>query len=451
VTRLALLATLLMLLAPAGASAATTIGSSIPSYDGETLECTHPDGCTFVPRTIAGTPVVVPHDGILTSWRAALPTSAETGPISMVVLRPDGNGGASRVGATNLGPPPTDGSSNGVSAELPVKAGDLIGVELDNGDEIGIASHPGIESSSWWFEPRLTAARAPDLAETDDFQALFNAQIQMDANGDGRGDENQRLCGGRPCTFQPTLDVTLDQRLVLAGTSIRLHATVTGPNLLPVSNATLTLRMPVQVAAVAAVAATGRGPCQVLAGQVTCPLGRIEKDERIAVDVDLQAREPGNATIWTELHSDTLMFFPKQRASVRVLATGRCSNLGFAPTFAGDRLNGGRAANTLMGLAGDDCLFGLSGDDVLSGGDGSDQLDGGSGRDVLRGDAGNDQLTGGPWSDRLEGGSGNDVIDAIDRKRDLVRCGSGRDRARVDASDSVAGCERVTRVRPKRR
>jgi hypothetical protein len=35
--------------------------------------------------------------------------------------------------------------------------------------------------------------------------------------------------------------------------------------------------------------------------------------------------------------------------------------------------------------------------------------------------------------------------------RDVVRCGSGRDRARVDAGDSVAGCERVTRVPAKRR
>jgi hypothetical protein len=47
----------------------------------------------------------------------------------------------------------------------------------------------------------------------------------------------------------------------------------------------------------------------------------------------------------------------------------------------------------------------------------------------------------------LTGGRGADRINAAgDDRRDLVRCGRGRDRAVVDRIDRVRGCER-TRVR----
>jgi Ca2+-binding RTX toxin-like protein len=83
-------------------------------------------------------------------------------------------------------------------------------------------------------------------------------------------------------------------------------------------------------------------------------------------------------------------------------------------------------------------------------------LAGDYGNDLLRGEIGSDRLNGGPGLDRLEGGSGADVVDSFDRKRDVVRCGPGRDRARVDRIDSVVGCETVTRVpavkkKPRRR
>jgi Ca2+-binding RTX toxin-like protein len=68
--------------------------------------------------------------------------------------------------------------------------------------------------------------------------------------------------------------------------------------------------------------------------------------------------------------------------------------------------------------------------------------------------AGNDRLNGGPGADRLVGGAGTnaydagpgaDTVDARNGKRELVRCGSGRDTARVDRSDRVRDCEVVRR------
>jgi DNA-binding beta-propeller fold protein YncE len=140
-----------------------------------------------------------------------------------------------------------------------------------------------------------------------------------------------------------------------------------------------------------------------------------------------------------------------------------------------DVLFGLADTDLLRGLAGRDCLYGGDGDDALLGGSGADRLfggpgddrlDGEDGRDGLRGaDAGRntngDYLSGGAGRDRLAdrrgdatltGGAGSDRIDARDassrdrRRRDVVRCGAGRDTALVDTADSVsADCERVVR------
>lgn len=64
--------------------------------------------------------------------------------------------------------------------------------------------------------------------------------------------------------------------------------------------------------------------------------------------------------------------------------------------------------NRLEGLKGADVLLGLAYDDTLIGGDGADQLDGGIDVDTLRGDAGADTLVGGSGGDQLTGGQGAD-------------------------------------------
>jgi len=74
----------------------------------------------------------------------------------------------------------------------------------------------------------------------------------------------------------------------------------------------------------------------------------------------------------------------------------------------------------------------------------SDRLVGGTGSDRIRGMAGNDRIragSGGP--DCLIGSSGGDRLRAVNRKRDVVSCGPGRDRAVVDRKDRIRGCERV--------
>jgi Ca2+-binding RTX toxin-like protein len=106
-------------------------------------------------------------------------------------------------------------------------------------------------------------------------------------------------------------------------------------------------------------------------------------------------------------------------------------------------LEGGSGDDLLEGGSGPDRLVGGSGADWLNGHRGADRLSGGAGRDEMRGGSGADRLSGGAGVDRLIGGSGPDRLLARDRSADDVNCGRGRDRATIDAKDSVHACERL--------
>jgi hypothetical protein len=207
--------------------------------------------------------------------------------------------------------------------------------------------------------------------------------------------------------------------------------------------------------------------CRVDSNRVVCPLGTLAAGGTADLDVTLRAIRPATGACFRELRFRCVRIGaemtwgspprtdPAGSTFIQIFAAGACGNVFAAQpgsgaitkgTFAGDRLVGGARRDTLFGDTGDDCLLGRGGDDTLLAGEGDDRLSGSRGRDSLFGDAGKDRLTGGPWRDRLYGGSGKDTVLAVDGKRDLVRCGPGRDRARVDAVDSVARCERVRRV-----
>jgi Ca2+-binding RTX toxin-like protein len=91
-----------------------------------------------------------------------------------------------------------------------------------------------------------------------------------------------------------------------------------------------------------------------------------------------------------------------------------------------------------------------NGDDVVDASQVRDRLtttilDGGPGDDTLLGSPFHDAINGGKGRDRLEGNAGNDQINSRDEYPDVVRCGAGKDRAKVGRGDVVSGCEQVDR------
>jgi hypothetical protein len=144
----------------------------------------------------------------------------------------------------------------------------------------------------------------------------------------------------------------------------------------------------------------------------------------------------------------------------QAIAASQCTGL-IRGTSASERLAVNAAATRVLGLEGDDDITGGSGRDCLEGGPGRDDLSGRNGRDALIGGPGSDRLAGGSGADRIvdaptayafgllaagsnrvSGGPGGDVVDVANARRDIVRCGPGRDRVTMDRGDQLTGCER---------
>jgi hypothetical protein len=144
----------------------------------------------------------------------------------------------------------------------------------------------------------------------------------------------------------------------------------------------------------------------------------------------------------------------------QAVAASQCTGL-IRGTNASERLAVNAAATRVLGLEGNDDITGGAGRDCLEGGPGRDNLSSRSGRDALIGGPGSDRLAGGSGADRItdapaayafgllasgsnrvSGGPGGDVIDVANARRDIVRCGPGRDRVSMDRGDRLYGCER---------
>ena len=112
-----------------------------------------------------------------------------------------------------------------------------------------------------------------------------------------------------------------------------------------------------------------------------------------------------------------------------------------------DTIEGGGGPEVIFGFDGADAIRGAGGHDCVIGGRQNDRLFGDAGNDRLTGGSGRDRLVGGPGVNAYDAGPGRDFVHARNGRRELVRCGSGRDTARVDRRDRVRSCERVRRPR----
>ncbi|MCL5777231.1 S8 family serine peptidase [Limibaculum sp. FT325] len=115
-------------------------------------------------------------------------------------------------------------------------------------------------------------------------------------------------------------------------------------------------------------------------------------------------------------------------------------------TFFADRghdwIDGGAGNDVIWGGLGNDTMFGDDGDDVLRGNGGADLLDGGAGNDRFFGGPGHDTLLGGADDDMLEGIGGNDLIEGGEGN-DTLLSGFGFDRLYGgDGDDWLEGGER---------
>jgi len=143
----------------AGSAGATTItvGSVLPP--GSTPEEFKEVGTWFntaLPEK--GANLSSPVNGLIVRWRVQ---GASGGPFTLRVLRPNGNGAYTAVGSSSPATPSNEGVQT-FSASIPVKSGDLIGVDATNAtDKIGVATVNGAGFASLFPTPLEGATVAP--------------------------------------------------------------------------------------------------------------------------------------------------------------------------------------------------------------------------------------------------------------------------------------------------
>jgi Ca2+-binding RTX toxin-like protein len=430
-------------------------------------------------QSAPGTTSATTAPGILTRWRVRADPAA--GDTVLQVLRP--SGGSTFVVVAESSPvhvTTTDVVT--VAAQVPVQAGDRLAarsvlgglgsVAHRDGDVLATRQPPKVKGDPAWS----TTATAPDL------RLLVQADVEPDADADGKGDVSQD---------RADLVVTVGDGMGGAGAPTYTVANA-GPD--------AALKVTVRLRGGTGDVATPAGSTCVRdattdvpgGGASTCTVARLDKGAAIqlrlpgfAQTVDaggVHLRSAATATALTpdpdttnnvaSLGSDQAPYIPNlpPQAPFNAPACGHVvkgtrDDDVVRGTVFGDRLVGSDGGDLLKGGGGDDCLEGGSGNDVLDGGDGDDRLAGASGRDRLAGGTGGDKLTGGQGNDRLSGGpgndtlapgdgrdsidagAGNDTINAVDGVRETVECGAGRDTVRADRRDRLKHCEKVTRRR----
>jgi hypothetical protein len=150
---------------------------------------------------------------------------------------------------------------------------------------------------------------------------------------------------------------------------------------------------------------------------------------------------------------------PSDSTRVRCVQSPSGTTLGGVLVRLGDEDDRARIAGAgavVRGGAGSDVLYGSSRGDTLTAGDSEvrparartrDRLYGRGNADRLIGSSGANRISGGEGSDVISAGRGPDRISARDGEIDEVRCGGGRDVARLDAFDFLAArCRTVRRA-----
>jgi len=164
----------LALFATAGAQASTiTIGSVLPPGSTSTdFGGVQTFFNTALPEK--GANLVSPVNGAIVRWRVQ---GAEGGPFFLRVLRPNGSGGYGAMGTSNPATPSGAGLQT-FSTNLPIHAGDLIGVDPSNPtDKIGVADVAGA-SFGFVFPPPFDGATVAPSGTVSGKEVELSAEVQ---------------------------------------------------------------------------------------------------------------------------------------------------------------------------------------------------------------------------------------------------------------------------------
>ena len=193
--------------APAAASAATTIGANLSTAPKHMNTCDGPTpgsttSCDLAPLTEGNVAQTAPSSGVVTRWRVV----GGSGPMKLRVLRPQSDGSFLFVSSSAVESPSNTGLVT-FNTQLPVQAGDYIGIELESATAtLGVDnnSQAPVGTSAMAFAGPVADGGLEKPAEiAQQARGYVNADIEPDADHDGYGDETQDQCPTNAATQGP--------------------------------------------------------------------------------------------------------------------------------------------------------------------------------------------------------------------------------------------------------
>ncbi len=166
---------------------AMVLGSSLPSAGVESLDCSGqaPTGssqpCTVVQTRLPGRTPVAPRDGEIRRWAVR----GARGDLALQVVRPRGDRyvQVARTAYERV----TDTGVHAFAANVPVRAGDLVGAEVTPGAAIGVRPRVSGATTVRWFGPLVVFdARAPERRARTGFDHELLLRVEY-APGSARG------------------------------------------------------------------------------------------------------------------------------------------------------------------------------------------------------------------------------------------------------------------------
>ncbi len=167
---LALVSAVLFVVTADAQAAPITLGSSLTGTF-ETSSCGNP--CSLLNLTVTGpNPVKSPVTGAIIRWQV-IGASAVPG-YAIRVLRPTSSGGYTGVG-TSLSETPTGPAQQSFQADLPIQAGDLVGIDEPEDGDLPI-NHSGGQYGG--FEPLLGEGETEAVVGPFGGELGYNAEVQ---------------------------------------------------------------------------------------------------------------------------------------------------------------------------------------------------------------------------------------------------------------------------------
>jgi len=174
---------------PSHALAGTTLGSELTT-DGTQQTCFADDSCTIVQTDLPGRQLTAPENGVITSWSVR---NAD-GVVLLKVVR--GSDAGKAAVATSEPATAASGTTSTSAARIPIAAGDGIALDVPSGTNLGLHYLAGARLER--FAPLGDTPQAPQYVGPDDYEILFSAVVERDADGDGFGDDTQDACPADP-------------------------------------------------------------------------------------------------------------------------------------------------------------------------------------------------------------------------------------------------------------